>query len=77
MADRLTMQDPLAQYPSPPFEAQPQPMPGLVESMVPAPDHGENSIRPLESWWDTPILETPSSINLAMPLKLIHATRPV
>lgn len=45
MADRFTMQDPRTQYPAPPFEAQPQPLPGLVENMVPAPDHGENSYK--------------------------------
>ena len=45
MTDRLTMQDPRDQYPKPPFEAQPQPMPGLVQNMVPSPDHGEESYR--------------------------------
>jgi len=45
MADRFTMQDPRAQYPAPPFEAQPHPLPGLLEKMVPAPDHGENSYK--------------------------------
>lgn len=43
MADRLTMQDPRAQYPAPPFPPQPQPAPGLVSRMTPLPDHGEQS----------------------------------
>jgi len=30
---------------SPPFEPQPQPMPGLTDKMVPRPDHGEESYR--------------------------------
>ena len=45
MTDRKILQDPRTQYPSPPFDAQPQPMPGLVENMAPAPDHGENSYK--------------------------------
>jgi NAD(P)-dependent dehydrogenase (short-subunit alcohol dehydrogenase family) len=45
MNDRLTIQDPRKQYPAPPFDAQPQPMPGLVQNMVPSPDHGEESYR--------------------------------
>jgi NAD(P)-dependent dehydrogenase (short-subunit alcohol dehydrogenase family) len=45
MSDRLTPQDPRKQYPAPPFDAQPQPMPGLVQNMVPSPDHGEESYK--------------------------------
>lgn len=45
MNDRLTIQDPRKQYPAPPFDAQPQPMPGLVQNMVPSPDHGEESYK--------------------------------
>lgn len=45
MTDRFTMQDPRKQYPAPPFDAQPQPMPGLVQNMVPSPDHGEESYK--------------------------------
>jgi len=43
MPDRLTMQDPRAQYPKPPFPKQPQPVPGLAAKMDPKPDHGEDS----------------------------------
>lgn len=43
MPDRFTMQDPRHQYPAPPFPRQPQPRPGLVSKMEPAPDHGEES----------------------------------
>jgi len=43
MADRLTLQDPRAQYPKPPFLKQPQPVPGLAAKMDPEPDHGETS----------------------------------
>lgn len=45
MTDRLTMQDPRAQYPKPPFPRQPQPVPGLAAKMDPLPDHGETSYR--------------------------------
>ena len=45
MTDRLTMQDPRAQYPQPPFKRQPQPVPGLAADMDPKPDHGEDSYR--------------------------------
>lgn len=45
MTDRKILRDPRTQYPSPPFDAQPQPMPGLVENMAPAPDHGEKSYK--------------------------------
>ena len=43
MTDRLTMQDPRAQYPQPPFKRQLQPVPGLAADMDPKPDHGETS----------------------------------
>ncbi|WP_077967154.1 SDR family oxidoreductase [Ensifer adhaerens] len=45
MTDRLTMQDPRTQYPSPPFAPQPQPMPGLVGKLHPKPDHGERTYK--------------------------------
>jgi NAD(P)-dependent dehydrogenase (short-subunit alcohol dehydrogenase family) len=45
MTDRLTMQDPRAQYPQPPFSKQPQPVPGLAAQMDPKPDHGEESYK--------------------------------
>lgn len=45
MADRLQMQDPRKQYPSPPFDPQPQAMPGVAGKMHPKPDHGEESYR--------------------------------
>ncbi|MGI2034598.1 SDR family oxidoreductase [Rhizobium panacihumi] len=45
MSDRLQMQDPRTQYPSPPFEVQPQAMPGIVREMSPKPDHGEHSYK--------------------------------
>jgi NAD(P)-dependent dehydrogenase (short-subunit alcohol dehydrogenase family) len=41
--DHSRMQDPTRQYPSPPFQRQPQPAPGLASEMVPKPDHGEQS----------------------------------
>jgi len=37
--------DPRSKYPSPPFEAQTQPWPGLASEMRPRPDHGETSYR--------------------------------
>ncbi|WP_144146980.1 SDR family oxidoreductase [Paraburkholderia sp. BCC1884] len=43
--DQFTMQDPLKQYPQPPFERQPQPAPGLAQQMNPKPDHGETSYK--------------------------------
>jgi NAD(P)-dependent dehydrogenase (short-subunit alcohol dehydrogenase family) len=45
MTDRLTMQDPRAQYPQPPFPRQPQPVPGIAAEMDPKPDHGETSYK--------------------------------
>jgi len=45
MADRLTLQDPRAQYPKPPFPEQKQPAPGLAVKMEPEPDHGETSYK--------------------------------
>jgi len=32
-------------YPTPPFPAQKQPMPGSTKEMDPRPDHGENSYK--------------------------------
>lgn len=43
MTVRLQMQDPRTQYPQPPFDAQPQEMPGVVGRMHPKPDHGEET----------------------------------
>ena len=43
MPDRLSMQDPRAQYPQPPFPRQPQSVPGEASKMDPVPDHGETS----------------------------------
>ena len=34
-----------ASHPTPPFPAQPQPMPGLTRKMDPVPDHGETSYK--------------------------------
>ena len=45
MTDRLTKQDPRAQYPRPPFPEQPQSAPGLARDMDPRPDHGETSYK--------------------------------
>ncbi|MDF9798634.1 NAD(P)-dependent dehydrogenase (short-subunit alcohol dehydrogenase family) [Catalinimonas alkaloidigena] len=36
-------QNPVDQYPKPPFPRQPQPVPGSVNKMDPMPDHGEES----------------------------------
>ena len=48
MSDHHTTSSPSLQtvdYPVPPFERQPQPVPGLASKMVPVPDHGEKSYR--------------------------------
>jgi NAD(P)-dependent dehydrogenase (short-subunit alcohol dehydrogenase family) len=39
------VQDPRTKYPKPPFKAQTQPWPGLVQKMDPKPDHGESSYK--------------------------------
>lgn len=39
--NQYQMQDPRNQYPTPEFEEQPQPSPGLDSKMTPEPDHGE------------------------------------
>lgn len=41
--NRYQMQNPLTQYPQPPFPDQPQNTPGLAKKMDPKPDHGEDS----------------------------------
>lgn len=43
--NQYSIQDPLTQYPRPPFPRQPQPAPGLTPEMDPVPDHGEDSYR--------------------------------
>jgi NAD(P)-dependent dehydrogenase (short-subunit alcohol dehydrogenase family) len=40
-----TMQNPLTQYPKPPFKQQQQESPGLASKMDPRPDHGETSYK--------------------------------
>jgi len=42
-ANQYAMQDPREQYPSGPFEEQPQDAPGLAGHMRPKPDHGEET----------------------------------
>ncbi len=41
--NQLSIQDPVKQYPKPPFAKQSQPEPGLARRMKPQPDHGEES----------------------------------
>ncbi|MEE1865891.1 MULTISPECIES: SDR family oxidoreductase [Pseudomonas] len=41
--NQYQMQNPLTQYPQPPFPAQSQAAPGLDQQMKPKPDHGEQS----------------------------------
>lgn len=41
--DQFSMQNPLTQYPQPPFPAQGQEAPGLDARMKPEPDHGEET----------------------------------
>ena len=43
--DQFSMQNPLTQYPHPPFPAQGQAAPGLDVNMQPKPDHGEASYK--------------------------------
>lgn len=43
--DLYTLQDPLKQYPQPPFPHQPQQVPGGEQAMTPKADHGEHSYR--------------------------------
>lgn len=43
--DRYAKQNPLTQYPQPPFPRQPQDVPGSTRKMDPMPDHGEESYR--------------------------------
>lgn len=45
MIDQYTLQDPVKQYPKPPFPKQTQAEPGLAGKMTPKPDHGERSYR--------------------------------
>ena len=40
-----TAQNPVTEFPAPPFAAQPQPWPGLASLMNPKPDHGETSYK--------------------------------
>lgn len=39
------LEDPIQKYPSPPFEKQTQPIPGVTKVMNPQPDHGEDSYK--------------------------------
>jgi NAD(P)-dependent dehydrogenase (short-subunit alcohol dehydrogenase family) len=43
--NQYAMQNPLTQYPQPPFEKQPLIPPGSVHKMKPLPDHGEKTYR--------------------------------
>jgi NAD(P)-dependent dehydrogenase (short-subunit alcohol dehydrogenase family) len=45
MTGRYQLQNPLNEYPKPPFRRQPQDWPGLVSKMDPRPDHGEQSYK--------------------------------
>lgn len=39
------LENPVTKYPQPPFNKQPQPIPGLASKMDPVPDHGEKSYK--------------------------------
>lgn len=41
--NQYAMQNPLTQYPRPPFPDQPQSPPGIDQDMLPKPDHGEKT----------------------------------
>ena len=43
MPNQYEKQNPLTQYPKPPFPEQPQNAPGTIHKMIPAPDHGEET----------------------------------
>ena len=43
--NQYALQNPLTQYPRPPFPRQPQDAPGSIADMDPRPDHGEESYR--------------------------------
>ncbi len=43
--NQYTKQNPLEQYPKPPFPKQPQDRPGYTHQMDPVPDHGETSYK--------------------------------
>jgi NAD(P)-dependent dehydrogenase (short-subunit alcohol dehydrogenase family) len=45
MEGALAMQNPLTEYPKPPFKHQVQEAPGLASKMEPRPDHGETSYK--------------------------------
>ncbi len=45
--NQYDIQNPLTQYPRPPFPRQPQAAPGSIEEMDPRPDHGETSYKGL------------------------------
>ncbi|TDE15614.1 SDR family oxidoreductase [Dyadobacter psychrotolerans] len=42
---KTALQNPLDKYPKPPFEKQPQQVPGLASKMNPQPDHGEKTYK--------------------------------
>ncbi|HEY0779768.1 MAG TPA: SDR family oxidoreductase [Gemmatirosa sp.] len=44
-ADQHALQNPVTQYPQPPFPRQPQGAPGTVHEMTPKPDHGETTYK--------------------------------
>src|SRR5579883_558146 len=44
-ADQNALQNPVTEYPHPPFRKQQQPWPGLASKMTPRPDHGETSYK--------------------------------
>ena len=43
--NKTSLQNPLDKYPKPPFNKQPQPVPGLASKMEPQPDHGEKTYK--------------------------------
>ena len=45
MIGRYKMQNPITEYPRPPFRQQPQDWPGLASKMDPRPDHGEKTYK--------------------------------
>jgi hypothetical protein len=60
-------------FPKPPFEAQPQPIPGSRSAMRPQPDYGEDSYRGAGRLTDKKVLLTRGNSGIGRAVALAYA----
>lgn len=70
---QYTFQNPVTQYPHPPFPKQKQPEPGLAKKMNPKPDHGEETYVGKQRLWGRKALVTGADSGIGRATAIAYA----